>query len=283
MPVARPVEGVGNPQGPEQWFYDLPIITRSWFAATMVLTCAANFGLIDAYRLVYIWENITSKFEIWRIATCFCFAGGFSFNTLIAIYMLVQFSKQYETGGPFNTGAGGGTADYAFAMLFGMLSILATYPLAGMIGVALTPIFNKNLTFFVLYVWSKRNPTAQANVWGVPIAAIYLPFAYLALNIFMGNPSSDMVHGLIIGHIYYFLADVYPSLYGKDLLKTPQFMIDQFGIGMYTPPQAPAAAQGGAPAGGVGWNAQAPPGNQQQARATGGHNWGTGGQSLGRD
>ena len=26
--------------------------------------------------------------------------------------LMVQFSERYERGGPFNTGAGGGTADY---------------------------------------------------------------------------------------------------------------------------------------------------------------------------
>ena len=36
----------------------------------------------------------------------------FSFGTLISFMLLVQFSERYERGGPFNTGAGGGTADY---------------------------------------------------------------------------------------------------------------------------------------------------------------------------
>ena len=48
----------------------------------------------------------------------------------------------------------------------------------------------------------------------------------------------DMLHGIAIGHIYYFLFDVIPFVYGKDVLKTPMFMIDYFGIGEYRPQAA---------------------------------------------
>jgi Derlin-2/3 len=204
---------------------------------------------------------------------------------------LVQFSKQYESGGPFNTGAGGGTADYAFCMLFGAVLMLLTYPLV--IGYFnLPPLFCRNLIYYVLYIWSKRNPTAQANIWGFPIQAIYLPFAYLAMTVFMGNAYMDMIHGLAIGHIYYFLVDVVPVVYGKDVLTTPQFMIDYFGVGEYRPrqdPLPPAAAAGGggqANRGGFGGLGGGGGGGQPQGGGGGGgggHNWGGGGNALGRN
>lgn len=194
--------------------------------------------------------------------------------------MLVQFSKQYESGGPFNTGAGGGTADYAFCWLFGAATTLLTWPvLVGFF--PLPPIFCRNMIYYVLYIWSKRNPTAQANIWGFPMAAIYLPFAYLALTVFMGNPFMDMIHGIIVGHIYYFLVDVVPMVYGKDILQTPQFLIDYFGVGEYRPGQAQTdapAANRGAFGGGGG---QA--GGGGGGGGGGGHNWGGRGRPLGRN
>jgi Derlin-2/3 len=199
--------------------------------------------------------------------------------------MLVQFSKQYEAGGPFNTGAGGGTADYAFCMLFGMLSMLMTFPI---LPFNLPPIFCRNMIYYVLYVWSKRNPTAQANIWGFPVQAIYLPFAYLAMTVFMGSSYLDMIHGIAIGHIYYFLVDVIPAVYGKDVLTTPRFLIDYFGIGEFQPAQQQAAPRpvagggGGRPVGrvgGVGGGGGEPPAAPQ--RGGGGHNWGGGGNALG--
>ena len=101
--------------------------------------------------------------------------------------------------------------------------------------------------------------------------AIYLPFAYLALSVFMGNSYMDLLHGIAMGHIYYFLVDVVPQVYGKDILTTPKFLIDYFGIGEYRPQQAPMMQA--RPAGG---DFAAP------ARGGGGYNWGGEGRPLGR-
>lgn len=197
--------------------------------------------------------------------------------------MLYTMSVRYETGSPFNTGAGGGTADYCFALMFAMVVMLLSYPLVVTM-FPMAPVFTKNLVYFVMYIWSKRNPTAGANIWGIPMQAIWLPFAYLALTVFMGNPYFGLIHGLAIGHLYYFLVDVFPQVYGKDILVTPYFLIDRFGVGEYRPdrplrdpnnarpgdPRAPpAAGGGGAGAGAAGGGG-------------GGHNWGGGGRPLGR-
>lgn len=74
------------------------------------------------------------------------------------MFLLYQYSKQYEGGVVFNTGGGGGTADYAYMLLLGALVILISGSLFGL-GV----FFGKTLIFYVLYVWSKRNPTAQVS------------------------------------------------------------------------------------------------------------------------
>lgn len=186
--------------------------------------------------------------------------------------MLVTMSMRYETSGPFNTGAGGGTADYVFAFMFGMVVILATYPLVVTM-FPFPPIFTNNMVYFVMYIWSKRHPTAQANIWGIPMEAIYMPFAYLALTVFMGNPYFDLLHGLATGHLYYFLADVYPQVSGKDILVTPHFLIDRLGIGEYRPGRSvevrPQPRQGGV-------------GQEGAAQPAGGHVWGGGGRPLGR-
>lgn len=243
-----------------------------------MLTVAGNFGIMPPYYYVFKWANIWSRFEVWRVATCFCYAGGFDFSTLIALYTLVSFSKQYENGGPFNTGAGGGTADYAFGLLFGMVVMLCTYPL---LASYIPPLFCRNLIYYVLYVWSRRHPTSQANIWGIPMKAMYLPFAYLALTIFMGNGYFDMLHGLAVGHLFYFLVDVVPQVYGKDFLQTPLFLIDYFGVGHYTPDRPTPEARNNP------WNANRPgvgaAGAASGAAAHGGHNWGSGGRVLGRD
>jgi len=280
MPPAR--AATVNDVGIQSWIDTLPIVTKYWLGATTFLTVLANFGIFSPYKLIFEWSLIKDRFEVWRFLTPFCYAGPFKIDMVFLLYMLYAFSRQYEAGGPYNTGAGGGTADYVFMLMFGAASILATYHLPGP---PMEPIFTRNLVFHVLYVWSKRNPTAPANIWGVPLKGAMMPFAYLFLTVAMGNPFFDMLHGIVIGHIYYFLVDVLPNVHDKNLLNTPEYLIDVFGIGEYHPevaalprPQQQANRGGiGAPPGRV----NAPNNPAAAAPARGGHQWGSGGQRLG--
>jgi Derlin-2/3 len=182
------------------------------------------------------------------------------------MYLLLNFSQNYESHGPFNTGAGGGSADYLFMWLFGAITMMASVPVVNLITPFSGRIMCRNMIYYVLYIWSKRHPLSNSNIWGFPVKAMYLPFVYVALSVFTGAPYIYMLHGIIVGHIYYFLVDVVPHVYGKDVLTTPQFLIDQLGVGVYVPGVAPASA--------------APTAQANAPR--GGHNWGSGGQRLGR-
>ncbi|KAL7545696.1 hypothetical protein ACHAWF_009046, partial [Thalassiosira exigua] len=237
MPPANNVQQIDDTGGPQAWFQSLPLVTRYWFGSALVATCAGNFGLISPMKFVYVWDYVWNDFEIWRLLTPFLFVGKFDFNTLMALYMLQSFSQRYESE-PYNTGAGGGTADYVFAIMFGTASILVTYPLLGAI-LPVPPLFARTLMFFVLYVWSKRHPTSPASIWGIQMKAIHLPFAYVALSVLMGGSYADLLHGIAAGHLYYFLVDVVPVVYGKDVLHTPRFLIDRLGAGAYVAPAPP--------------------------------------------
>mmetsp|Transcript_12819 Transcript_12819/g.26997 ORF Transcript_12819/g.26997 Transcript_12819/m.26997 type:complete len:284 (-) Transcript_12819:452-1303(-) len=279
-PPNNNVNQIDDTGGPQAWFNSLPLITRYWFGLAFLTTCAANFGIVSPLKLIYLWDNIYENFEIWRFVSPFLFIGKFDFNTLMALYMLVSFSQRYEME-PYNTGAGGGTADYAAALMFGAASIFATYPLVGMV-MKVPPIFGRTLTFFVIYTWSKRHPAAPASIWGIQMKAIHLPFAYLGLSVLMGNMYSDLLHGIAVGHLFYFLVDVVPIVYGKDVIHTPQFLIDRLGVGAYVPPADVAGGRGG---GAVGNNVWRPPGRTNPPRdpagSSRGYHWGGGGRTLG--
>jgi hypothetical protein len=271
-------------------FYRLPIITRYWFGASLVLTLSSTFGILNHSQIVWNWHAFRSDLELWRILTAFCYGGPCSLGLLFLLYMQVSFSQQYEEGIPFNTGAGGGTADYAFCLLLGAIGILGTYPLLTGWGVYLQSMFLSNLSYYVLYVWSKKHPNAQAKLWGFPMKGIHLPFAYLAIRVLIGHPYQDMCHGMFLGHLYYFAADVAPLVYGKNFVHTPVFLIDYFGVGEYRPETpAPNVRRPRNNFGGFGNSAadtatapdNAAAGAGANRRTTGGHDWGSGGNRLG--
>jgi Der1-like family len=83
--IMADVHNINNQNGPAEWFQSLPIVTKYWFGATMVLTLSANFGVIDTRNLIWSWTMIRDRFELWRCLSCFCYAGPFSFGTLLLL------------------------------------------------------------------------------------------------------------------------------------------------------------------------------------------------------
>lgn len=277
MPIARIGDNQGEVGGsptPADMFNALPIITRCWLGITVVLTFSVNFGIVSAYHTYWVWGNIKTNLEVYRFLTPFCYAGPFNFGMLILIYTLYNFSKQYEEGIPYNTGGGGGTADYAFCLLLGAIGCLVTYPIMIAFNFQLVPLFCENTVFYVLYIWSKKNPTASINIYGFPVQGLYLPFVLLALNVVTGQNPIPLLHGIFLGHVYYFMVDVIPVVYGKDYLLTPAFLINYFGVGEYRTErnrgtEAPARTENN--------NSNNNVNNNQRA----GHSWGSGGNRLG--
>lgn len=112
--------------------------------------------------------------------------------------------------------------------------------------------------------------------------APYLPWVLVAFSALIGgSPIPDLL-GLLVGHIYYFFEDIYPSTLagrGRHLLSTPRFLYalippgPRFGGGTH----GGFAMPGAAPPPGAG-----PQQQQHQGGQPGGgiHRWGQG-QRLG--
>jgi len=75
----------------------------------------------------------------------------------------------------------------------------------------------------LVYVWARRNPMVRMNFFGLlTFQAPYLPWVLLGFSLLLGNSVSVDLLGMAVGHIYYFLEDVFPNQPGgKRLLQTP--------------------------------------------------------------
>lgn len=265
------VPGAGG--GPEEWFYSLGTITRTLFSTILLVTTMVSFQLLDPHLLLLDWRLVSSKFEIWRLFSNFVFFGPFSFPFVMSLFMFAQYGSRYEAD-PYDTGAGGNSADFAWMLVIGcgLLSVAGfTFGI---------PFMAPGMLYYILYVWSKKNAEQVVNMFTFRIKAFYLPWALIALNILMGNSIFVLMLGIITGHIFYFLHYIAPTTMQLDIIRTPRFVIDWFG---YRPPPARPArpAQGGFGGGGGGGHG-GDGGQPQAARPHAGHNWG-GGRVLGRN
>lgn len=255
------------------WFESVPLLTKVLVMSALISAGCTSFGLVSPYQLVLDWPKVINKFEIWRIFTTFFFCGGFSFNLLMHLLVLYENCRRYESN-PYNTGTGGNSAD----MLW-MLLICGGVLLALSYGFELM-LLSEELLYVILYVWSRREPNLPLNLFGVVrLKSLYLPWAYVAMRLFMGGSITEAVIGIAVGHLYYFFVEVFPLSHGYTLIRTPKFCLDVIQwivrylpspIGMTNtgfnvfPPSAARASTGTAPA--------AP----ATAQRSTGHQWGRG-------
>eukprot|EP01132_Coremiostelium_polycephalum_P009020 gene9020-11047_t len=82
-----------------------------------------------------------------------------------------------------------------------------------------------SIAFMVVYVWSKRNPNMHISFLGLfTFSAPFLPWVILAIGYLFHQSLASDIMGIVAGHIYYYLEDVYPSIYHHRILKTPSIL-----------------------------------------------------------
>ncbi|TPX37557.1 hypothetical protein SmJEL517_g00455 [Synchytrium microbalum] len=143
------------------------------------------------------------------------------------MFFLLRYSRALEEGSFRNR-----TADYVWMLLLGAISIVIITPFTT--PRASIPFLSSPLTFFLVYVWSRRNPAVNMSFLGLfTFTAPYLPWVLLAFTVLLHNvwPSGDLI-GMAVGHAYYFLEDVFPRMEGHldhRPLATPWILKRVFG------------------------------------------------------
>lgn len=264
---------------PQEWYNGLPIVSRIWLTAAVVSGLGTKLGLINPYLLIFSWEAVWHKFQIWRIITNFLFFGGPSFPWLIMMFMLAQYSPALESD-PYPSGGGphaGNTADFFWMLCIGGGILLAIGTFLGY------PLLSFSLYFMVIYVWSKRNATRPAKFYFFPeFPAVYLPWVMVGFSFIVGDDPVRDLMGIAAGHLFYFLNEVLPDmdgpLKGIKLLKTPSFIYKLFNLSSTDNSAAFIRLQQRRAAQAAGTGINQAGAADQGAR---GHNWGNG-HVLGR-
>ena len=209
----------------EEWFKELPPISRGWLVSALLSTVAVVLGFASPVQLYLDWNLVINKFQIWRLMTCYIFFGKFGLPFVFQLYFLERYATKYEQN-PFAAGPHiqGSSADFAFMLMFGglIMALVASFMEFYFMGPA--------LVFMTLYMWSRKNATAPISFFGFAFQGIHLPWVLLAFSILMGNsPVFDLL-GIGVGHLYYFMIDVIPRQYPNWPsflhLQTPAFLFE---------------------------------------------------------
>lgn len=134
---------------------------------------------------------------------------------------LLRNGASFATAGSFR----GRSADFLWMLIFGGFVMCCIAPFVNI------HFLGSSLTFMMVYVWGRRNENVHMSVLGLlHFTAPYFPWVLLGFSLLIGKDSRtvDLV-GMVAGHMYFFLEDVFPQLRGKRPLKTPRLLHALFG------------------------------------------------------
>ncbi|XP_064889811.1 derlin-3 isoform X4 [Columba livia] len=202
-------------QGFAQEYLGMPAVTRAYTTACVLTTAAVQLEFITPFQLYFNPDLIFRKFQIWRLITNFLFFGPLGFSFFFNMIFLYRYCRMLEEGS-FR----GRTADFVFMFLFGgfLMTLFGLFASLFFLGQA--------FTIMLVYVWSRRNPYIRMNFFGLlNFQAPFLPWVLMGFSLLLGNSIIIDLLGIAVGHIYYFLEDVFPNQPGgKKLLLTPSFL-----------------------------------------------------------
>lgn len=205
---------------PQQAWQALPPVAKTYLSAITIITILATINIIHPYTLLWNFELLVKKFQLWRLLTPFLYFGEISFGWLMSMMFIWQYCSKLEK--LWFVGVHG-TADFVFMLLFGGFILLATN--------AVLPnfyIYGPSMLMMLVHIAARKDPFSPVNFWGFSFLAWHFPFLLMFLHMLMGGGMSSAVRdliGILTGHLYFFLTDIYPKVRGVVLLETPTVVV----------------------------------------------------------
>ncbi|XP_028679803.2 LOW QUALITY PROTEIN: derlin-2 [Erpetoichthys calabaricus] len=198
-----------------QEYLQIPPVTRAYTTACVLTTAAVQLEFITPFQLYFNPDLIVKRYQLWRLITNFLFFGPLGFSFLFNMIFLYRYCRMLEEGS-FR----GRTADFVFMFLFGgiLMTLFGLFASLFFLGQA--------FTIMLVYIWSRRNPYVRMNFFGLlNFQAPFLPWVLMGFSLLLGNSIVIDLLGIGVGHVYYFLEDVFPNQPGgRKLLVTPSLL-----------------------------------------------------------
>lgn len=197
----------------ESWWSSLGAITKRVLVISVAISAAVTSRSISPYLITADFSATVFSFQIWRIVTAVFYLGNFSFPWLMALAMLVTYTKYHE-----ETEFKGRRADFIWmlTMIISFLTLCAW--------ILSMPVVSFAFTMSLCWIFCKRNPSMKLSIYFFAFDANIFPWALMAFHVVLGQSIVDDLVGIVAGHGYLFLSDMLPKTHGIELVRTPVFL-----------------------------------------------------------
>ncbi|KAL6990799.1 hypothetical protein U1Q18_008921 [Sarracenia purpurea var. burkii] len=115
-------------QAVEEWYKQMPIITRSYLTAAIVTTIGCSLDIISPYNLYLNPKLVIKHYQFWRLITNFLYFRKMDLDFLFHMFFLARYCKLLE-----ENSFRGRTADFFYMLLFGATVLTGIVLIGGMI------------------------------------------------------------------------------------------------------------------------------------------------------
>ena len=209
---------------PFSWYNTLPLVSRCYLTGAVATSAACFFEFVSPLTLYYNYDLIFHRGHYWRIFSSFLFFGPFSLDFLFHMYFVIRYCRLLEDG-KFRDRP----ADLIFMIIFGiasMLTLCACFETFSRI-----KFLGHSLSFMMVYVWARgrENEHVRLSLLGLyDFNAPYLPWVLFLFSLFLGNPASTDLLGIVVGHVYFFFDQVYPRVANLRQWPLKKIMVTPF-------------------------------------------------------
>lgn len=189
-----------------------PPVTRAYLLLSFFTNILCFFKILNGISLLMNFQLVFEHFNLWRIFSHLFYFGETGIKSFFYIIFFSRYSKALESFSFQGRGF-----EYLYLLLTGN-SLLLLMKLFVKEATFLGP----GITFMVVYIWGKKNAQAQINLVNlIHIKGSSLPLILMASSWFLRQKTlkSDIM-GVIAGHIYFYLEEVYPRLNGGQKVLT---------------------------------------------------------------
>jgi Derlin-2/3 len=183
-----------------------PPVTRSFLIFSLSVNFFCFTSILKPINIFLNYRLIINFYNIWRLFSHIFFFGQIGIKSFFYIFFFIRYSKALE-----NFSFQGRGEDYLYLLFTGnsiMLLLKIFVPSANFLG--------PGITFMIVYIWGKKNAQQLINLVDVlHIKGSSLPFLLMISSHFMKQKTLKLdLMGIIAGHLYYYLEEIYPRLSG---------------------------------------------------------------------